>query len=124
MLNKARHLYEFGPYRIDPDHRQLLRQTQPVLLQPKAFDLLLMLVENSEKVALKDDLMKKVWPDTFVEESNLSQHIFVLRKTLGDTLEERRYIVTGPGRGHRFAETVRVVAVEQEQRERKRGRRS
>jgi DNA-binding winged helix-turn-helix (wHTH) protein/tetratricopeptide (TPR) repeat protein len=121
MLNKARRLYEFGPYRIDPDHRQLLRQNQPVLLQPKAFDILLTLVENSEKVVLKDDLMKKVWPDTFVEESNLSQHIFVLRKALGDAVEERRYIVTVPGRGYRFAETVRVVAAAQEERKKESG---
>ena len=109
MLNKARHLYEFGPFRMDPDHRQLRRENQPVPLQPKAFDILLMLVENSGKVVSKDDLMKTVWPDTFVEESNLSQHIFMLRKTLGDTIEDKRYIVTVPGRGYRLAETVRVV---------------
>jgi DNA-binding winged helix-turn-helix (wHTH) protein/tetratricopeptide (TPR) repeat protein len=112
MLNKARQLYEFGPFRIDPDQRQLLRQNQPVALQPKAFDILLVLVENSEKVVSKDDLMKSVWPDTFVEESNLAQHIFVLRKTLGDAVEEKRYIVTVPGRGYRFAQAVHAVALE------------
>jgi len=116
MPNKARRLYEFGPFRIDPDHRQLLRQNQPVPLQSKAFDILMVLVENSEKVVSKDDLMKSVWPDTFVEESNLAQHIFVLRKTLGDTVEEKRYIVTVPGRGYRFAETVRAVGLEVEDR--------
>jgi DNA-binding winged helix-turn-helix (wHTH) protein/tetratricopeptide (TPR) repeat protein len=113
MLNKVRQLYEFGPFRIDPEQRQLLRQNQPVPLQPKAFDILLVLVENSEKVVSKDDLMKSVWPDTFVEESNLAQHIFVLRKTLGDAVEEKRYIVTVPGRGYRFAQTVRSVALEE-----------
>jgi eukaryotic-like serine/threonine-protein kinase len=117
MLNKVRNLYEFGPFRVDPDHRQLLRQNQPVPLQPKSFDILLVLVENSEKVVSKDELLKAVWPDTFVEESNLAQCIFVLRKTLGDTVEEKRYIVTVPGRGYRFAGTVRAVAVEEEQRE-------
>lgn len=117
MLNKARRLYEFGPFRIDPDHRQLLRQNQPVPLQPKAFEILLVLVENAEKVVSKDDLMKSVWPDTFVEESNLAQHIFVLRKTLGDAVEEKRYIVTVPGRGYRFAETVRALAVKDVERE-------
>jgi eukaryotic-like serine/threonine-protein kinase len=112
MVNRTRHLYEFGPFRVDPDHRQLLRQGQPVPLQPKAFDVLLVLVENSEKVVSKDDLIKTVWPDTFVEESNLSQHIFVLRKALGDAVEEKRYIVTVPGRGYRFAEKVALVADE------------
>jgi eukaryotic-like serine/threonine-protein kinase len=116
MPYKARRLYEFGPFRIDPDHRQLLRQNQPVPLQSKAFDILMVLVENSEKVVSKDDLMKSVWPDTFVEESNLAQHIFVLRKALGDAVEEKRYIVTVPGRGYRFAETVRAVGLEEEER--------
>jgi eukaryotic-like serine/threonine-protein kinase len=116
MLNKARHLYEFGPFRIDPEHRQLLRENQPVPLQPKAFDILLALVENAGKVVLKDDLMKRVWPDTFVEEANLSQHIFVLRKTLGDTIEDKRYILTVPGRGYQLAETARAVSVEEEER--------
>jgi Tol biopolymer transport system component/DNA-binding winged helix-turn-helix (wHTH) protein len=109
MLKRERQLFEFGPFRIDPSHRLLLRENQPVPLQPKAFEILLVLVENSEKVVSKDDLMKAVWPDTFVEESNLTQHIFVLRKTLGDAVEEKRYIVTVPGRGYQFAGNVRVV---------------
>jgi eukaryotic-like serine/threonine-protein kinase len=117
MINKERQFYEFGPFRIDPDHRQLLRQDHPIPLQPKAFDILLVLVKNSEKVVLKDELIKTVWPDTFVEESNLSQHIFVLRKTLGEGVEEKRYIVTVPGRGYRFAQAVRAVAAEQEKQE-------
>ncbi len=112
--NKGRQFYEFGPFRIDPDNRLLLRQNEPVSLQPKAFDILLVLVENSGNVVLKNDLMKTVWPDTFVEEANLSQHIFVLRKTLGDAVEEKRYILTVPGRGYRFAQKVRVVPIEDE----------
>ena len=110
MANKARQFYEFGPYRMDPHRRLLLRENKIVPVQPKAFDILLVLVENSEKVVLKDDLIKAVWPETFVEESNLAQNIFVLRKTLGDAVEEKRYIVTVPGRGYRFAEKVTVVA--------------
>jgi len=109
MPNKTRHLYEFGPFRLDPDHRLLLRENQPVPLQPKAFDILLVLIEKSEKVVLKDDLLKTVWPDTFVEESNLAQNIFVLRKTLGASGGDRRYIVTHPGRGYSFVEKVMVV---------------
>ena len=109
MISTGRRLYEFGPFRVDPSHRVLLRGNETVPLQPKAFDILLVLVQNSEKVVPKDDLMKTVWPGTFVEESNLSQNVFVLRKTLGDTVGENRYIVTVPGRGYRFAEKVQVV---------------
>jgi DNA-binding winged helix-turn-helix (wHTH) protein len=106
MANAVRQFYEFGPYRIDPDHRQLTRESKPVPLQPKAFDLLLVLVLNSERLVPKDDLMKALWPGTFVEESNLAQNISVLRKTLGDTVGENRYVLTVPGRGYRFAEKV------------------
>jgi len=109
MSNAVRQFYEFGRYRIDPDHRQLLCEMKPVPLQPKAFDILLVLVQNSENVVPKDDLMKAVWPGTFVEESNLAQNVSVLRKTLGDTVGANRYIVTVPGRGYRFAEKVQVV---------------
>ena len=106
MSNKARHCYEFGPYRLEPGRRLLLCENKVVPLQPKAFEILVALVENSDNLVTKDDLLKRVWPDTFVEESNLAQNIFVLRKTLGD---ERRYILTVPGRGYRFAEKVTVV---------------
>ncbi len=112
MINNERCLYEFGPFRIDPDHRLLLRENQPVPLQPKAFDILLVLIRNQENVVLKDDLLKTVWPETFVEESNLAQNIFVLRKALGDAKGENRYIVTVPGRGYRFAEKVRFLGGE------------
>jgi len=110
MTHKGKDFYEFGPFRMDLSQRLLLRDNQPVPLQPKAFDTLLTLVRNSEKVVLKEDLMKSVWPDAFVEESNLTQAIFVLRKTLEEIPGERRYIVTVPGRGYRFAEKVRRVA--------------
>jgi DNA-binding winged helix-turn-helix (wHTH) protein/tetratricopeptide (TPR) repeat protein len=109
MTKESKHFYEFGPFRVDPDQRLLLRDNRPVPLQPKAFETLLVLVQNSETVVLKDDLMKSVWPDTFVEESNLTQNIFVLRKTLGEVAGERRYIVTVPGRGYRLTEKVRFV---------------
>ena len=110
MNNQGKELYEFGPFRLDPAKRILLRDNQPVSLQLKAFETLLVLVRNSEQVVLKDDLMKAVWPDTFVEESNLAQNIFVLRKTLGETVGDHRYIVTIPGRGYRFAEKVRAIS--------------
>jgi eukaryotic-like serine/threonine-protein kinase len=113
MSNEAKELYEFGPYRLDPEKRLLFRGAEPVSLQMKAFETLLALVRHSEEVVLKDDLMKAVWPDTFVEESNLTQNISVLRKTLGDDAGERRYIVTVPGRGYRFIEKVRSVPREE-----------
>jgi DNA-binding winged helix-turn-helix (wHTH) protein/tetratricopeptide (TPR) repeat protein/TolB-like protein len=106
MANRTRHFYEFGPYRIDPEERVLFRGQEPIPLPPKAFDTLLLLVDRSERVVLKDDLMKGVWPDTFVEESNLAQNIFTLRKALGETAQGARYIVTVPGRGYRFAAKV------------------
>jgi eukaryotic-like serine/threonine-protein kinase len=110
MSNQGKGLYEFGPFRLDSGKRLLLRDNQPVPLQLKAFETLLVLVRNSEQVVLKDDLMKSVWPDTFVEESNLAQNIFVLRKTLGEAAGEHGYIVTIPGRGYRFAVKVRVIS--------------
>jgi DNA-binding winged helix-turn-helix (wHTH) protein len=109
MGEETKYFYEFGPFRVDPDQRLLLHRNQPIPLQPKAFETLLALVQRSETVVLKDDLMKAVWPDTFVEESNLAQNIFVLRKTLGEAGGEHRYIVTVPGRGYRFTEKVRFV---------------
>src|SRR5580658_3423356 len=109
MTKRGKDLYQFGPFRVDPGQRLLFRDNQPVPLQPKAFDTLLVLVQNSQKVVLKEDLMKTVWPDTFVEESNLTQNIFVLRKALGETASDGRYIVTLSGRGYRFAGEVRTV---------------
>jgi hypothetical protein len=81
----AREIYEFGPFRIDPERAMLLRAGQPVPLTPKTFQILLVLVRRSQEVVTKDDLMKAVWPDTFVEEANLSRSIFMLRKALGET---------------------------------------
>jgi DNA-binding winged helix-turn-helix (wHTH) protein/tetratricopeptide (TPR) repeat protein len=109
MANENNGLYEFGPFRLDAAQRLLLRDDCPIPLQPKAFETLLMLVRNSEKVVLKDELLNAVWADTFVQESNLTQNIFVLRKALGDNDGGRRYIITVPGRGYRFAEKVRTI---------------
>ncbi|HTW58648.1 MAG TPA: winged helix-turn-helix domain-containing protein [Terriglobales bacterium] len=95
---------------MDPERRLLWRDQQPIPLSPKAFDLLLALTQRGGQVVLKDDLMKMLWPDTFVEESNLGQHVFLLRKALGERPQDHTYIVTVPGRGYRFAQTVREVA--------------
>jgi DNA-binding winged helix-turn-helix (wHTH) protein/tetratricopeptide (TPR) repeat protein len=113
MSKENKHFYEFGPFRIDPDERLLLRGDDLVPLTPKAFETLLILIRSSESVVLKDDLMKSLWPDSFVEESNLTQNIFVLRKALGETAQDARYITTVPGRGYRFMEKVRSVPCQQ-----------
>lgn len=112
MSHKGKELYEFGPFLLDPAKRILLRDNQPVPLQLKAFETLLVLVRNGEQVVLKQELMQAVWPDTFVEEGNLTQSIFVLRKTLGSINGEQRYIETIPGRGYRLAVKVRTVSEE------------
>jgi DNA-binding winged helix-turn-helix (wHTH) protein/tetratricopeptide (TPR) repeat protein len=105
----AKQLYEFGPFRVDPEKETLLREGEPVPLTPKTFQILLVLVRNNKEVVTKDDLMKVVWPDTFVEEANLSRNIFMLRKALGETAQDHKYIVTVPGRGYRLAENVHLV---------------
>lgn len=105
-------LYEFGPFRLDPAKRVLLRSGEPVPLTPKAFDTLLALVQSNGRPLSREDLMQAVWPDSFVEEANLTQNIFVLRKTLGSS---DRYIVTLPGRGYQFAEQVREIEPEKQE---------
>jgi len=112
MDSPVKHLLEFGSFRIDPEQRLLLRDREPVPLSPKAFDLLLALTERGGQVVPKDDLMKILWPDTFVEESNLGQHVFQLRKALGERPQDHTYIITVPGRGYRFAQKVRTVPEE------------
>jgi DNA-binding winged helix-turn-helix (wHTH) protein len=102
-------VYEFGPFRMDPDKQVLLRDGQLIAVTPKTFEMLLVLVRRGREVVSKEELLKEIWPDSFVEEANLSQHIFKLRKALGDTLEGERYIVTLPGRGYRFAVPVRTI---------------
>ncbi|HEX5883396.1 MAG TPA: winged helix-turn-helix domain-containing protein, partial [Pyrinomonadaceae bacterium] len=103
------HCYEFGPYRLDPDKCILSRAGETILLTPKATKILLMLVANAGQLVGKDELLQEVWPDTFVEESNLTQNIFTLRRVLGDERSGPRYIETVTRRGYRFVATVRIV---------------
>ncbi|HSD46564.1 MAG TPA: winged helix-turn-helix domain-containing protein [Pyrinomonadaceae bacterium] len=106
MEQRDNRSYEFGRFRLNAAERVLLREGELVSLTPKVFDILLTLVENSGHVVLKDDLMKRVWPDTFVEEGNLTQNISLLRKALGETPGGVQFIETVPRRGYRFvAET-------------------
>ena len=101
--------YEFGPYRIDTGERLLYRDGELIPLPPKVVGTLLVLVGNAGRMVDKADLMKAVWPDTFVEEGALTRNISLLRKTLGDTGEEAAYIETIPRRGYRFVAPVRTV---------------
>jgi DNA-binding winged helix-turn-helix (wHTH) protein len=103
-------VYEFDDFRLDPKKRVLRLRDEPVPLTPKAFEMLLVLVQSEGVLMTKEELMKAVWADSFVEESNLTQVVFVLRKALGETAD-RRYILTVQGKGYRFAADVRVVPV-------------
>src|SRR5262249_5115847 len=109
MSNQARHFYEFGPFRLDVRERLLLRDGQVVSITPKAFDLLVVLVENSGHLLEKQELMRRLWSDSFVEEANLSYNVFALRKALGESNGDDRYIDTIPRRGYRFVGQVREV---------------
>jgi DNA-binding winged helix-turn-helix (wHTH) protein/tetratricopeptide (TPR) repeat protein len=97
-------VYEFGAFRLDVRNARLSRGGAAVALPPKTFDLLLALVGHGGALVDKDTLMREVWPDTFVEEANLSRHIWTLRKALGDG-----YVETVPKRGYRFAAAVRTA---------------
>lgn len=107
VMNKPKtSFFEFGPFRLDTVRRLLLRDEAVVALPPKAFDTLLVLVENCDRLLEKSELMTAVWPDSFVEEANLTQTVSILRKALGERAGEHRYIVTVPGRGYRFVASV------------------
>ena len=109
MIGKAIQVYEFGSFRLIPQERQLLREGRQVALTPKAFDLLLVLVEQSGHLVEKEELMKEVWPDSFVEEANLSVKMTALRRALGERPNDRQYIETVPKRGYRFVASVKEV---------------
>jgi TolB-like protein/DNA-binding winged helix-turn-helix (wHTH) protein/Tfp pilus assembly protein PilF len=105
-MPEGKHLYEFGPFRLDPAERSLLRDGKAVPLTPKTFDLLLLLVQNRGHLLKKDDLIERVWPNTFVEEANLAQNVSALRKALDDKNGGAQYIETVPKGGYRFTAAV------------------
>jgi TolB-like protein len=105
--------YEFGPYQLNVNTRQLKRSGETISLNPKAADILVLLITRAGQLVEKDELLKEIWPDTFVEEANLSQNIFYLRKALGDERAGPKYIETVTRRGYRFIATVRVVEAEE-----------
>src|ERR1044072_9454532 len=104
--------YEFGPYQLNVNTRLLKRSGETISLTPKAADILGLLITRAGQLVEKDELLKEIWPDTFVEEANLSQNIFYLRKALGDDRAGPKYIETVTRRGYRFIANVRVVEAE------------
>jgi len=100
--------FHFGPFRMDLLEHRLLRENAEVRLTPKAFDTLLVLVRNSGRIVGKEELLKSVWPETFVNEATVAQNIFTLRKALGGS-EGDRYIKTFSKRGYRFVADVTQV---------------
>src|SRR5688500_12055211 len=106
MTRQKNQIYDFGPFNLVPAEKQLVRDGQPVQLTPKAFDLLVVLVENSGHLVEKSELLSRVWPDSFVEEANLSVKMSELRRALGETSNANQYIETVPRRGYRFVAEV------------------
>ena len=110
MSSNTGHILQFKDFTIDIDQRVLLREGLPVALAPKVFETLLVLVENPGRIVLKEELMKRLWPDTFVEEANLTFNIQQLRKSLGDSARSPIYIQTIARRGYRFIAAVEPVS--------------
>jgi Tol biopolymer transport system component/DNA-binding winged helix-turn-helix (wHTH) protein len=112
MSPRHQHLYEFGPYRLDTAEQQLLRDGEPVPLTPRVFDTLVALIERRGHLVGKDELMKAVWSEAFVEESNLTNNVYTLRKLLGQGENGRSYIETVPKRGYRFTAPVKELSAD------------
>ena len=102
MIEQNRKIYSFDNFQLDAGNRQLRREDKPLALPAKAFDLLLALVENNGRLVEKDELFTSVWRDQIVEESNLTVHISQIRKALGESKDNPRYIETVSGYGYRF----------------------
>src|SRR2546423_7331338 len=107
-MPEGKHFYEFGPFRLDSVERLLLQDGKAIALTPKAFETLLLLVENSGHLLTKDELMKRLWPETFVEEVNLAQNISAIRRALDDKNGGTQYIETVPKGGYPFVGPVTV----------------
>jgi eukaryotic-like serine/threonine-protein kinase len=111
MSLMQKEIYEFGPFLVDPVNRTAVRDGVPMAMTPKVFDTLVYLIRNRGRLLSKDELLKGIWPDTFVEEVNLAVNISTLRKLFGEGPQDGRYIVTVPGSGYRFvAEVSRSVS--------------
>jgi DNA-binding winged helix-turn-helix (wHTH) protein len=109
---KSEEIFRFGEFQIDVLARALRREEEIVTLNRRAFDVLLYLVQNPGRVLTRDELLKNVWPETFVDENSLAQSISALRRALEEKPGDNSYIVTLPGRGYQFVAPVQVVAPE------------
>src|SRR5262245_21859747 len=98
--------YAFGPFVVDTVRRAVWAEHGPIALSSKAFDLLLVLMANRDRIVTKEELLAEVWPGTFVQENNLAKHVSTLRKALGERPDEPDCIITVQGRGYRFAPAV------------------
>lgn len=105
--DSPQNFYEFESFKLDVRRRLLFKEGRPVRITPKAFDILLGLVKSGGRVVSKDEMMSSIWPDCFVEEGNLAQNIFLLRRIFGEGKNEHKFIITMPGVGYRFAPNVR-----------------
>src|SRR5678816_3035602 len=112
MSDTSMRIYEFGPFRVDALKRILMRDGTQVRLPAKAFEILLILLEERGRLVEKDELMRRVWTDSVVEESNLTVNMSALRKSLTESPGEHRYVVTVPGRGYQFVADVRQPEIE------------
>src|SRR5690348_6176318 len=112
MASPTAPVYGFGDFRLDPGKRLLTAfDGTPIPLTPKAYETLAYLVGRAGAIVNKDELMRAIWPDTAVEENNLTQNISLLRRALGEGRESHRYIATVPGRGYQFTAAVKVAPV-------------
>src|SRR6185436_5747196 len=112
MSDQESRFYEFCDFRLDSLKNLLFRNGTLVPLTQKAFQTLLILVQNSGEVVNKDELIARIWPDTVVEENNLAQRISQVRKALGETSKDHDYIVTVPGQGYCFVATAKKIGAE------------
>ena len=110
MNKNSKHFYEFDEFRLDPSERQLLSRGREIPLTPKAYAVLSLLVEHSGHTLTKEDFMREVWGDSFVEDKNLADNISIVRQALGDDPKNPQYIKTIPRRGYRFVADVREVS--------------
>ena len=121
MIKTGRHLYVFGPFRVDVAERLFLRDDKPVAITAKAFDTLVVLLENPGHLVTKAELLKSIWPDTVVEEQNVAVTVSMLRKALGDEGPEHRYIKTVARQGYRFVAEIKEAESEAPSEETHRG---
>jgi predicted ATPase/DNA-binding winged helix-turn-helix (wHTH) protein len=114
MNRRAKRFYEFGRFRLDTEERLFFCEGVRQKLTSKAFDMLVVLVENNSRLLAKEELMSQVWPDSFVEDNNLAQCVSLLRRVLGESPSGNKYIETVPRHGYRFTAEVRAFEIEED----------